>query len=101
MCELVLDFLVVAGTVQIVLGRDAPDLVHLFFVSLGISVANLICLLVLGQFFGLLVLGPILIVDWLILMYFCGLPLKHAGIVLGVLLGYKVAFYTAFALLAW
>ena len=63
--------------------------------------ANLICVLVLGQFLGFLVVGPIVVVDDLIVMYFCGLTLKQTGIVLGVLLGYKLALFAAFITLAW
>jgi hypothetical protein len=93
MLRLFLDAAVLMAVLHAILQNDAPDFVHLVLVSLGMAVANFACYVLLVSSIGLLVIAPILIIDGLILMYFCALTIKQAAITLGVLLVYQVTLY--------
>jgi len=93
MLKLLADAAVLMFMVRLLLGDDAPEFAHIVYVALGMAVANLVIVLVLAGFLGLLVVVPVVIVDTLILMYFCYLDLKYAAITMGALLVYNVAWY--------
>jgi hypothetical protein len=95
MLGLLLDAVVLMGILRLLQGDDAPDFIHTLLVSVGLSVVNFVSLLLLGLF-GLI---PILIIDGLILMYFCYLPLKQALIALALFMVYKIGISVAFMLL--
>jgi hypothetical protein len=89
MIGLFLDAVILFGIIYALLGEDAPEFVHILLVALGIAVANVLCS---GAFYfllgitGLIVLIPQLIIDGLILMYFCALTLKQSAIAVAALL---------------
>lgn len=99
MLGIILDAAVLLCVIKALQGDDAADFMHLVIVALGLGVANFVCALALGGVLGLFVLLPIIIIDGLILMFFCSLPIKHAAITLGIFLVYKVAYQVTWMLI--
>ncbi len=92
MLGLLCDTIVLAVLVGWLQG-DEPDWLRLFLVALGIAAVNLVLGLLLGGTLGIYVLVPVVIADGFILMLFCHLTIKQAGIAVAILLGYQVVFY--------
>jgi hypothetical protein len=90
MIKIGLDMLVLAGMLAILQGEE-PEWFSLFFVALGLSIVGFVFSL-FAPVLGVFVLVPIVIVDTIVLMFFCHLPIKQALIVSGVLLAYNLAF---------
>lgn len=90
MIGIALDSLILFGVLQLLQG-DAHELYEIVLVAIGMSVANLVIALALGGVIGMFAIVPILIVDALILMIYCRLPITHALIALAVLGACKVA----------
>lgn len=84
---------VVLAILVVWLQGDEPDWLRLGLVALGIAVVNLVISLLLASVIGIFVLVPIVIADGFILMLFCHLTIKQAGIAVAILLGYQVVFY--------
>ena len=94
--KLILDCGVLCIVMQMLQGENADDWAHLFFVALGMAVANFVLALPLA-FLGIFLLVPIAIVDGLILMFYCSLTLRQTAIALAILFAYNTAFYVALA----
>ena len=99
MLKILLDAVVLSGIISTLRGEDTPNWLHLIFVALGMAVANYVCVLLLGPILGFAILVPIVLLDGLILMYFCSLTIKQAIITLGVLIAYNVVFLVALSLI--
>ncbi len=93
MLQVLVDAAVLLGVLYMLLGEEAPDFYQVFFVALGMAAVNLVCSLALAPSIGLFVIVPILLIDGLILMYYCHLTIKYAAIALAILLAYNVASY--------
>jgi hypothetical protein len=90
MLKILLDALVLSGIISALRGKDAPEWLTLVLVALGMAIANFVCALLLAPVIGIFVLVPIVLLDGLILMYFCSLTIKQAVITLGILIAYNV-----------
>ncbi len=91
MLGIALDVFVLAGLVAVLQG-DEPEWLKLLFVAFGMAVVNFVIALLLGEFLGLFILVPIVLVDGLILMFFCHLTIKQAAIAVAVLFAYQIVF---------
>ena len=98
LCKILLDAGVLTAILYSLLGEYAPDFAHVGFVLLGIMVANAACGILLVPL-GFFVIVPILMVNGLILMYFCSLTIKHAAITLGIFAVWQVLCQVALSLL--
>jgi hypothetical protein len=87
--KVLLDAAILTSIIYSLLGEYAPDFAHVGFVLLGIIVVNAACGFLLAPM-GIFVFLPIVIIDGLILMYFCALTIKHAAITLGIFAVYQV-----------
>jgi hypothetical protein len=90
MLKILLDALVLGGIITALRGEDTPDKITLILVALGMAVVNLLCALFLTPFIGFFVILPIVLIDGVILMYFCSLTVKQALITVGILIAYNV-----------
>jgi len=90
--KFVLDVGVLSSLLTTLRGEDMPDLVQLVFIAFLIAVVNVLCVLFLGAALGIFILLPILVLDGLILMFFCSLTLKQALFALGFLVVYNIVF---------
>jgi uncharacterized membrane protein len=96
MFKILVDTLVLGGIISVVRSEDMPEWLHLIFVALGMAVANLLCAIFLGPLIGFLVILPIVLIDGLILMYFCSLTIKQAIITISALIGYNIVWQLIF-----
>ncbi len=98
-----LGILIDAGVLLLVIkaiqGDDAPEFLNILLVAAGMAVANFFVGLLLAPFVGFFALVPVIVVDGLILMYFCHLTLGQAGITLAIFLTYRVIFLIGAGLL--
>jgi putative Ca2+/H+ antiporter (TMEM165/GDT1 family) len=92
MLKLALDVLVLSSLLTMLRGEDKPDLVQLAIIALGIAIANALCVVFLGAILGVLVIVLILVLDGLILMFFCSLTIQQALIALGFLVVYNIVY---------
>jgi hypothetical protein len=92
MLKIALDMLLLAGLLAVLQGEE-PDWANLLVVAVIMTVANFAIGLLLADVLGLLVILPIMIIDGLIVMFFCHLPLRQAAIAVAVLLVYNFAYY--------
>jgi hypothetical protein len=100
MVGLLLDTLVLAGTLRVVLGDDAPDWQHIFFVVLGVVAASWVLALVLGPLALIYILLPAsLLVTGVVFAFAFQLTIGQTAIVLGVYFVYQLLFQLVFGLL--
>jgi hypothetical protein len=97
MLGLLLDMVVLAGALRLVLGDEAPDWQHIFFVVLGVVAANfaigLAAGLLLPSAVMMYVLLPVgLLVTGVVFAFAFQLTIKQAAVVLGIFFAYELVF---------
>lgn len=80
---------------KLLLGDEAPGFMETLLVALGMAAVNFVCGLLLG-IWGLI---PIVLIDGLILMFFCHLAMKQAIIALAIFMVYKIGITIAFTMM--
>jgi hypothetical protein len=90
MLKILLDAVVLSGIISTLRGEDTPDKFTLIGVALGLALVNGACVFFLAPVIGLFFLAPLVLIDGVILMFFCSLTIKQALITLGVLLAYNI-----------
>jgi hypothetical protein len=96
--RILFDSVVLSSIIYMLRGEDTPGWLTMIFVVVGMAVGNSICAQFLAPILGILYLVPIVLLDCLILMYFCSLTIKQALVTLGILVAYHVVM--GFVLLA-
>ena len=102
MVGLLLDVAILVMIIRTLQRHKAAKFIDIIFVAIGVTAANKVILVGFGFFmgpFGFFAYLPMLVADWLIILFFCGLTIKQTTIALGALIAYWGLSWVALALL--
>ncbi len=99
MLGLLLDSAALMFVLYLVMQDHLPDFWQIVLLSLGMAVANFVIAIALFSLIGWFVIVPIVLVNGLILMFFCHLTIPQAAMTVGGLVVYQLMKHWLFSML--